>query len=99
MTTETVEAIEAHEIITQDVMTEQEAMDLLIEAAQELAWIKYRHFPPGALIPPSIKAELKHHARLLEAAKVAKGLSWWEAPQGGLARPCEKNGTPVNGDA
>lgn len=62
---------------TQDVMTEQEAMTVLIEAANELAWIKYRYFPPGSLIPPGFKAELKQHARLIEAAKVAENLCWW----------------------
>lgn len=65
--------------VTQEqAMTEQEAMKLLIEAAEELAWIKWRHFPPGVPIPPGIRAELQQHAKLLEAATVAKGLAWWE---------------------
>lgn len=60
------------------VMTERDALTILIEAAKELAGIKYRHFLPGEHIPPGIKAELHHHALLIEAAKVATNLSWWQ---------------------
>lgn len=59
-------------------MTERDALAILIAAAQELAGIKYRHFLPGEHIPPGIKQELHHHALLIEAAKVATNLSWWQ---------------------
>jgi hypothetical protein len=59
-------------------LSERDAMTILIAAAQELAAIKYRHFQPGEHIPPGIREELKHHALLIEAAKVAQGLSWWQ---------------------
>lgn len=59
-------------------MTEVEAMAVLVEAAQELAAIKWRHYQPGERIPPAIREELKHHARLIEAVQVANNLSWWK---------------------
>lgn len=59
-------------------MTERDAMTILIAAAQELAAIKWRHFQPGERIPPALREELKHHALLIEAAKVASNLSWWQ---------------------
>jgi hypothetical protein len=62
----------------QTTLTERDAMTVLIAAAQELAAIKYRHFQPGEHIPPGIREELKHHALLIEAAKVAQNLSWWQ---------------------
>lgn len=64
---------------TEQTLSERDAMTILIAAAQELASIKYRHFLPGEHIPPGIREELKHHALLIEAAKVAQGLSWWQA--------------------
>lgn len=59
-------------------MSERDAMTILIQAAQELASIKYRHFLPGDHIPAAIREELKQCALLTEAAKVASNLSWWQ---------------------
>lgn len=84
MTTQTIDPTVTTEADTQPapLMTEQEAMEILVGAAQELAWLKYRHFPPGTMIPPAFRDELRQHAKLLEAAKVARGLAWWQPDNG-----------------
>lgn len=66
------------------VMTEREAMLILIDAAKELALLKYGQYArfaeyvPDERMPLAARRGLAHRAQLLEAAHIAQGLSWWQ---------------------
>lgn len=93
MTTETIEAIEVTETVTEITetitdpappdLTEQEAIDAAVEGLRELIEQKY-HFcnrwsdMMGERLPTAIKRDQQQRLRYLAAIKVLQGLTWWE---------------------